>query len=223
MPRNYTTINLNFADFYDNRTIPEGLIFTFSRNHNIPPPNWKFAHWKEVGGLLVEKYFCSQKENHNCGLVNAARSYFSNHIQELYGVAKTTDISLVELSLVIEEGDQSRVFIPNLSITNARQGNFVPHATLEAFFNSDSFGLIRNIAQCTAANLDPESSDEEQTKQIIEWVERHGTEAKKLLTDALEFHQNQTFVEGVSPAVTLKKLGHPPYKNIAQEVVLKRR
>ena len=222
MQRSYITINLNFADFYDNGTLPEGDIFTFSKNNHIPTPNWKIAHWKEIGGLLIEKYFCSQREHQNCGLLNAARSYFSNHIPEVYEIAKTMEVSLVELSLVIEEGNQSRIFIPNLSITHARQGKFAPHTVLEDFFNSDSFGLIRNITQYTAANPAPESSDEEQTRQVIGWVEQHAAEAKKLLTDALEFHPNQAFVEGVSPAITLKELGHPSYKSIAQEVILKR-
>ena len=221
MPHNYTIIELDFTDFYENGTAPEGLVFTFSRNCETPTPLWKIAHWEEIGSLLIEKYLLSQKENHNCGLITAVRDYFSHHIPELYTVANTMEVSLAELSLVIEEEKQSRIFIPNLSITNAKQGLFVPHQTLESFFNSDSFGLIRNIAQYTAANPNSELIEEEQTRHFIEWATKYGEQAKELLTKALEFHPNQIFVEGASPAATLKELGHPEYKNIAQKVVLK--
>ena len=155
---NYNIVELIFDDFYEQGTRPEGRIFTFSRRTTDEPimPLWKTAHWEEIVRLLTDKYYLSEKAGRNCGLITAARDYFGNreNIITLYEFTRDFGCSLPELSFVVKENGLGRIFIPNLSISNAKEDKFVQHTELESFIVSDSYNLLGLISQSAAANPD---------------------------------------------------------------------
>ncbi len=222
--KNYNIIKLNFDEFYAKDSKPEGSIFTFSklRKEDSPSQVWKIAHWEEIFRLISDKWVISESNHYNCGLLIAARHFFENNPKNLFYMTQAMGLSLPELSLVIKQGNEKKIFIPNLSISRAMKGEYYPHPTLESFFSSDSFNLIRNIAQYTAVNPDPSIAQEKQISNFEKWVELYGEKASQLLHQSLEFHPGQAFVEGISPDVTLASLGHLQYEEIAQEVILKK-
>src|SRR3989344_1203871 len=220
--KKYKSINivrLNIDDFYDNNTKPEGRVFTFSRRYSDESLSysWKIAHWEEIFGLLADKYYLSERQHENCGLINAAKDYFcqEQNRARLFEIVGLLGLSLPEMSLVIKEGNESKIFIPNLSISNAKERRFATHDSIEKFISSESGNLIMMISQFTASNPDYEIPHVEQTLKFARWTEKYGAFARKDLRESLKFGEEGRFVEGISPDEVLKKYGHLPYEDIA--------
>ena len=221
MVKNYQVVELSFYKLYTKGTTPEGRIFTYINRHydNSLPDNWKTAHLKEIAYLLADKWLISEESHQNCGLIKAARHFFQFHTNDLFKLAQIGKISLPELSLVIKEQNKSRIFIPSWSISKATTSTEpIYHKTLESFFNSNSYNLLRNIAQYTAANPDSTLDPETQSNNFTEWVSKNGQLASILLNSSLSFDPELNYVEGSpSPDEVLKDLGHKPYEELAIE------
>ena len=56
----------------------------------------------------------------------------------------------------------------------------------------------------------------------MSWIGKNGELARRLLRDSLEFHKEMMFVEGKSPDEVLRDLGHRPYEEIAQMIIIRR-
>jgi hypothetical protein len=224
MPHTYQVVELNFDEFYDGETTPEGRIFSFSRRTtNSPlPPSWQIPHWEEIDKLMTTKFRISEKKGQNCSLIEASRHFFHHSPVDLFELTRSFSLSLPELSLIVKQGDENRIFIPNFSINQAKTGVYSPHKTLDSFFNSDSFNLIRNVVQYTAANPDQTLPHSEQTTNYMCWVSNHAERARELLHHSLEFHPRQIFVEGQSPDLVLADYGHPPYEDIVDQETIRR-
>ncbi len=215
--KSYNVLQLIFDSFYDNGTQPEGKIFTFSRAQSLEgiSSTWKTAHWREIFDLLNKKYFISERERVNCGLIHATRAYFSDeeNIRRLSGLVQEFNLSLPEMSLVVQEGFERAIFIPNLSVTDASGGQFVQRSDLDSFFGSNSYNLIRMIVQrCCVAD----------ETEIMDWIKANGEKANSMMRASLNFGVSGHYVYGKSPDLVLRELGHKPYESIATEVVLSR-
>jgi hypothetical protein len=221
---NYNVVALDIDEFYDAKTPPDEKIYTFSRRTNDEPlsKSWKIARWEEIDKLMREKREKSAESGENCTLIDAARNYFNNNLPEISEMTNILGLSLPEISLVIKQNNENRIFIPNISIGNALKGRYFSYIRFKDFFSSDSFLLIRNLAQYTAANPDPSLDLDEQNARYFLWVSKNAKKAEDLLRDSLEFHPGQPFVEGVSPDISLKEVGHLPYEKIVQHTSIKR-
>jgi len=217
-PQLYNILNLNVQGFCPGGETQEAEIFTFSKTppNSELPQGWLEAHKEEFLELTLEKILRSDQQNRDCGLIEGAREYFKKHVGQLLEYTQRYKLSLPELSLVIHQGTEKRIFIPNFSVKEALKGRYVPHETIDTFFNSRSFYLINMISQLAAYNGNTFH------KTLVEWTVEHGKKAHRLLEDSLEFHPDLLFVEGQSPDITLAPLGHPPYKEIAEEIVFSR-
>ena len=222
--RNFQIAELNFEGFYDNGTRPEGRLFTYNNHLRQISSNWKAAHLKEVLEFLKEKWILSQRIGTNSGLIMAARHYFSSpeKVEGLYEIASQHEVALAELSLIVHEDSNKRIFIPNLSISHAQKRIRHSHETIDDFFNSNSYMLIKLISQSTAANHDCSLPQADQDARVLGWIDQYGTEAEHLLKESLYFDKENPFVGGISPDIVLKDLGHRPFGEIATPFTLER-
>jgi len=225
--RYYNVIKLSFENFYDNGTKPEGNIFTFCKRLTRESPlseGWKAAHWTEIVGLLTDKYYLSERGKQNCGLINAARDYFGReeNALRLVDLVSKHGLSLPELSLVIKENDSNKIFIPNFSISFAKEGILKPRGDYNEFFNSDSYNILRNLVQIFAANPDLSVSHKEQSTNLFNWMAMNGEKAMLRLRESMKFKPKLLYVEGESPDLALKELGHRPFEEIAEEFTLEK-
>ncbi len=221
--RHYNVLRLIFDVFYEGGTRPEGPIFTFSKRPAANQPltvGWKLTHGTEIMGLLTDKYLKSEREGRNCGLFEGAREFFGNYDNAfmLMGLVEKYGLSSPETSFVIKEGNESKIFIPNFSISFAKGGILKKRETFEEFFNSDSYNLIRNLVQVIAANPDTSVPHTVQTQNLFNWIGRYGELARKRLRESMTFNPDLLYVEGISPDIVLRDLGHRPYEEIATEV-----
>ena len=239
MHRNFHVIELDLNNFYAPGTSPEGRVFAFNRGLNGQVSNeWIDSHRAEVAAFLYDKWLVSEREGLNLGLIGAARHYFNDeaNMRRLSSlVPKSEAVTLAELSLIVHEDLEERIhgstfafpqirkriFIPNFSISQAREGNYRPHETLDSFFNSESFLLIRMISQHIAANADSEASQEEQNENLIRWTKRYGEQASQEFLESLEFEPKKLYVEGDSPDDFLLEFGHRPYGAVARKITFK--
>ena len=232
--KHYFLVKLNIDEYYENGTKPEGTILTFCKRLDEQPlsQTWKIAHWEEIHGLLMAKYLESKNRGYNCGLINAARDYLSRdeNLETIAGLISTLNLSLPELSFIIKEGSESKLLIPNLSISQTfKEGKPVRHDTLDAFFKSDSCFLARVLTQRIAANRDPSLEHSEQTLRLYQWLGLYADEGPKRFRESLEFGAGGKYIEAPSPDETFRGLTLDkdeefiPYEKMSlEEVVLKR-
>lgn len=229
MVHNYQIVEFDVKEFYKEGSAPEGRLFAFSKRTSDAPHSqtWKIAHWEEIFELMSKKWYVSESNRNNCGLVEAARHYFGDdkNIRNLFYMTMAFDLTLPQLSLIIKQKDENRIFIPNLSVRNAIKGNFVTYNNLDEFFNSPSFLLIRDLAQYIASNPDSSLNKEMQLKKFQDWTQAHGKKAYSILRNSLEFHPKQKFVEGESPDTAFKKYidsSLPLYEDISEKITIRK-
>ena len=225
--RHYNVLKLIIDDFYEGGTKPDGEIYTFSRRtrrESSLSAGWRLIHWTEIMGLMTDKYLKSEREGKNCGLLDGAREFFGNYDNafRLMSLVEKYNLSLPETSFVIREKNKSRIFIPNFSISCAKEGILKKRENIDEFFNSDSYDLIRNLVQVFAANPDLSVPHVVQSQNFFNWVGKYGALARKILRRSMRFDPNLLYVEGVSPDKVLCTLGHKPFSDIAEEYYIKR-
>lgn len=218
MPSSYNIVELNVDAFYTRK--PRERIFTFSRRMGNTPlsDSWKIGHWQEFVELAA------QQQKHECTLTQAVRYLFHHRSEHLADIVESLGLSLPELSLVVKPNTlQGRIFIPNISIKRAREGDYRRHSSLQEFLSSTSCNLVLQITQNTAANPQSSLDEAEKNRRFHDWVEQYGSRAKELLKGSLKLHPGEGFAEGESHDILLGSLNHPLYEEIAPTVVLERK
>lgn len=218
MTQTYNVIELNVDGFYSKR--PRERIFTYSRRpgDKLPSSEWQIAHWDEFTEILAEQ------QHYGLSLSQATRFYFHYHTKHLADLVRSLELSLPELSLVIKEHPtKGKIFIPNISIKRATTGQYHQHRSIEDFLSSTSCSLVCNIAQNIAANPDLELDNEMKNKRFKEWINQHGSAARKLLKGSLHLDPSEKFVEGDSPDTILASLNHPLYEEVATLIHLEKK
>ncbi len=176
---------------------------------------WRKDHGKEIDGLLSEKYLLSQRIGKNCGLIKGTREYFNNQscldyiAKMVLEVPENGDnsLNLSEFCVIVKEGEEKKIFIPNISISQTRSsGGPVQHDTIDSFIAGISFLDLRIFFQYLSANQDLSLPEEVKNNRFRKFLELYGAEAKKRFIENIELRMGDKCIEATSPDEMYKDL-----------------